>query len=167
MGTFLDKNYTFSLMLPCWYIIIFIMFFTKMYYEKKVVKIVNTIAALIILNSIGLLFAFHYSKTYIINCIFKTGLPFVLMLYLPVNHKSIEVIDKKDKIKFYIRIFAGLLIMFIPGSKCYASICSNINPNEYKIAEFLIYFCGVITIFLNKYIINKMLKIKSSYKEDY
>lgn len=61
---------------------------------------------------------------------------------------------------FYIRVVVGLLIMFIPGSKCYASICSSIDPNEYKIAEFLIYFCGVITIFLNKYIMNKILRIK-------
>ena len=160
MSTFLDSNYTFSLMIPCWYIIIFIMFFTKMYYEKKILKIVSTIIGLIILMSTGLLYAFHYSKTYIINWIFKTGLPFVLMLYLPVNHKSIEDIDKKDKRKFYIRVVVGLLIMFIPGSKCYASICSSIDPNEYKIAEFLIYFCGVITIFLNKYIMNKILRIK-------
>lgn len=80
------------------------------------------------------------------------------MLYLPMERKSIEGLDKKDKFRFSISIIIGLTI--IPGSRWYTLLISNIEHREVIISEALVYFCGVITIFLNKYAINKISKIK-------
>lgn len=160
MSGFLDNNYTFSLMIPSWYIIIFVLFFTKTYYDKRVVKIVSVIISITILVIVCLLYMFNFSETYIINWIFKPIVPLILMLYLPVDNKPIESIDRKDKFRFLISIIIGLAIMFIPSSKWYTSLISNIEHNEYTISEILVYFCGIITIFLNKYSINKISQIK-------
>ena len=90
----------------------------------------------------------------------KPIVPFILMLYLPVEKKSITSIDKKDKVRFFKNIIIGMVIMFIPGSKWYSALISNLEYNEYIISEMLVFFCGVITIYLNKYAVNKILKIK-------
>lgn len=160
MSGFLDNNYTFSLMIPIWYIIIFVLFFTKTYYDKRVVKIVSVIMSITILVIVCLIYMFNFSETYIINWIFKPIAPLILMLYLPIDNKSIVYIDKKDKFRFFIGIIIGLAIMFIPSSKWYSALISNIEHNEYTIAEMLVYFCGIITMFLNKYSVNKISKIK-------
>lgn len=157
---FLDNNYTFSLMIPIWYIIIFVLFFTKTYYDKRVVKIVSVIISITILVIVSLLYMFNFSETYIINWIFKPIVPLILMIYLPIANKPIVCTDKKDKFRFLISIAIGLAIMFIPGSKWYTSLISNIEHNEYTLSEMLVYFCGIITIFLNKYSINRISKIK-------
>ena len=160
ISSFLDNNYTFSLMIPSWYIIMFVLFFTKTYYDKHVVKLVSIIISIIILAIVCLLYIFNFSETYIMNWIFKPIVPLILMLYLPIDIRSIENIDKKDTLRFFVNIMIGLAIMFIPGSKWYTVLISNIEYKEFIISEALVYFCGVITIFLNKYTINKILKIK-------
>lgn len=157
---FLDNNYTFSLMIPSWYIIMFVLFFTKTYYGKRVVKIVGVIISITILVIVCLLYMFNFSETYIIYWIFKPIVPLILMLYLPIDKKSIAKMEKKDKFRVLTSIIIGLAIMFIPGTKWYTSLINNVEHNGYIISEMLVYFCGIITIFLNKYSINKISKIK-------
>ncbi|NLL31616.1 MAG: hypothetical protein GX258_11430 [Clostridiales bacterium] len=160
MISFLDNNHTFALRIPITYIIMYILFFTKNYCEKRVVKIVSSIIGVTILAVICLLYILNFSETYIMSWISKPIVPFILMLYLPVEKKSITSIDKKDKVRFFKNIIIGMVIMFIPGSKWYSALISNLEYNEYIISEMLVFFCGVITIYLNKYAVNKILKIK-------
>lgn len=160
ISSFLDNNYTFSLMIPIWYIIIFVLVFTKAHYDKAIAKLVSIIVSIIILAIVCSLYMFNFSETYIMNWIFKPIVPFILMLYLPMERKLIEGLDKKDKFRFSISIIIGLAIMLIPGSRWYTLLISNIEHREVIISEALVYFCGVITIFLNKYAINKISKIK-------
>ena len=61
MGTFLDRNFTFSLMLPCWYIIIFIMFFSKMYKNKKFIVFMIMFITSIISSFIIICFALSFT----------------------------------------------------------------------------------------------------------
>ncbi len=103
---------------------------------------------------------FNFSETYIISWIFKPIVPFFLILYFPMGKKSIEDLEKKDKSSFILNLMLGLVIMFIPGSRGYTLLISNIEHREIIISEALVYFCGVITMFLNKYAINKISKIK-------
>lgn len=158
MSIFSDNNYTFSLMIPIWYIVIYILSFTKIYY-KKIVKMVYIIICGTILMGAFLLYRFNFSEDYMRNWIMQPIVPLLLMPYLPLEKKVITNIDKKDKFIFYRRIIIGLLIMFIPGSKWYSNLISHLQSNEYLISEMLVYFCGIITIFLNKYTYNKLLKL--------
>ncbi|MDV4152724.1 hypothetical protein R0131_17995 [Clostridium sp. AL.422] len=164
MSGFSDNNYTFSLMIPSWYIIIYIVSFTKTYYEKKVVRIVNVIICGTILVGVCLLYIFQFSELYIISWIFKPIVPLILIQYLQFEKKIIANIDKKDKFRFLKGILIGILIMFIPGSKWYSNLISNIENNECLISEMLVFFCGVITMFLNKCTINKISKIKKWHR---
>ena len=158
MNNLVDNNYTFSLMIPIWYIIFFILFFVKMYFSRRAIKIMNiVIIASILIIAIALLL-FKFNEIYLINWIFKPIVPIVIMAYIPIDNRDISIIEQKDKGKLGISIIIGILIMFIPDSKWYNSLCRNIDYNEYLISQMLIYFCGVITIFLNKYFVNKILK---------
>lgn len=146
-------------MIPTWYIIIYILLFTKRYFNENIIKAVNIGICLILAVIVGSLYIYKFETIYIINWIFKSIVPIILMAYLPVDNKSLLAADNNDKRKFLIGLIIGLCIMFIPGSRFYTSICRNIKPSEYLISEMLIYFCGVITIFLNKYFANKIFKI--------
>lgn len=160
MSNFFDNNYTFSIMIPTWYIIIYILSFTKIYYEKKVINIINLIISGIVLVGACFLYMFKFSELYIISWIFKPIVPLILIQYLPLEKKTLTDIDKKDKFIFYRSVLIGIIIMFIPGSKWYSYLLSNLKTNEYLISEMLVYFCGIITIFLNKYIFDRISKIK-------
>ena len=82
------------------------------------------------------------------------------MQYIKNRNEDIYDISNKDKIRFIFSVCIGVLIMFIHSSKWYMNICSNIVPNEYRVAELLIVLCGIVTIFLNKYFISKSLKVR-------
>lgn len=85
------------------------------------------------------------------------------MTFFKLEKEVITNIDNKDKFIFYRRIIIGLLIMFIPGSKWYSNLISHLQNNEYLISKMLVYFCGIITMFLNKYTIGKILKVIKVY----
>ena len=61
------------------------------------------------------------------------------MQYIPNLGRDILNINKKEKRKWVFTSCIGLIIMFIPSSSWYTSICRNSIPQEYIISEILIY----------------------------
>ena len=163
MSIFSDNNYAFSIIAPMYYIITYIVTFTKKYFDKKIVKIVYVITYGTVLVGACLLYIFNFSESYIQSLIFRSIVPLIYMTFFKLEKEVITNIDKKDKFIFYRRIIIGLLIMFIPGSKWYSNLISHLQNNEYLISKMLVYFCGIITMFLNKYTIGKILKVKKVY----
>ena len=156
----IDNNYTFSLMIPLYYIIIYSIYFTKKYFEKKISRNTSIAIGIIIFSIILYLYINKYSEEYILSWIFKPIVPLIVVQYIPNLGEDILNISKEEKKKWIFMSLIGVMIMFIPGSNWYTSICRNIISQEYIISEILIYLCGILTIFLNKYYVNKILKIK-------
>ena len=77
MSNFSDNNYVFSIIAPMYYIIIYILSFTKTYWEKRVVKMVYVIIYGTVLVGAFLLYIFDFSEDYILNLIFRSVVPLI------------------------------------------------------------------------------------------